>query len=172
MLIILGLAAGFSAHGHSMDFRLTSSAFTNNHAIPVANSCDGDGISPALRWEGTPSGTKSLALVVHDPDAPSGDFTHWLLWDVPPTITELPSGHYEEAKFPLGGLQGQNSFGQLGFGAPCPPSGPAHHYVFQLYALNAPSLGLPAGSSREDLENALKRRVLAQAELIGLYKRQ
>lgn len=155
-----------------MDFRLTSPAFTSNHDIPLAHSCDGAGTSPALRWEGTPSGTRSLALIVHDPDAPSGDFVHWLLWDVPPAITELPSGEYRDAKFPLGGLQGQNSFGNLGFGAPCPPPGPAHHYIFTLYALSVPTLELAAGSGRGTLEQAMHGKVLGQAELVGLYKRR
>lgn len=155
-----------------MEFRLTSPAFTSNQDIPVAHSCDGAGSSPALRWEGTPSGTRSLALIVHDPDAPSGDFVHWLLWDVPPAITELPSGEYQDAKFPLGGLEGQNSFGNLGFGAPCPPPGPAHHYIFTLYALRVPTLALAAGSSREALEKAMHGKVLGQAELVGLYKRR
>ncbi|MGH9476940.1 MAG: YbhB/YbcL family Raf kinase inhibitor-like protein [Terriglobales bacterium] len=173
-LLGVGFAAvhNFPAHSTAMDFRLRSTAFTNNQSIPAANSCDGDGTSPALRWEGAPSGTRSLALIVHDPDAPSGDFTHWLLWDLPPTITELPSGKYQEAKFPLGGLQGQNSFGTLGFGAPCPPPGPAHHYIFTLYALSAPKLGPAAGASRADVEQALEGKILGQTELIGLYKRR
>ncbi|MGH9412788.1 MAG: YbhB/YbcL family Raf kinase inhibitor-like protein [Terriglobales bacterium] len=170
----MGLASFRTApHGASiMNFRLTSPAFTSNHDIPQAHTCDGAGTSPALRWQATPSGTRSLALIVHDPDAPSGDFTHWLLWDVPPAITELPSGIYNQAKFPLGGLEGQNSFGNLGFGAPCPPPGPAHHYIFTLYALDVPTLGLSADSSRTALEKAMHGKVLAQAELIGLYKRK
>lgn len=172
-LLGLGFAAvhTFPTHSSAMDFQLSSPAFSNNQPIPAANSCDGDGASPPLRWQGAPNGTRSLALIVHDPDAPVGDFTHWLLWDLPPTITELPSGKYESAKFPLGGLQGQNSFGNLGFGAPCPPPGPAHHYIFTLYALNAARLGLAAGASRADLEQAMQGKILGQTELIGLYQR-
>ncbi|MGH9486788.1 MAG: YbhB/YbcL family Raf kinase inhibitor-like protein [Terriglobales bacterium] len=174
LLAVYGATATHASGQHrtKMDFRLTSADFANHHAIPVAHSCDGEGSSPALRWEGAPEGTRSLALIVHDPDAPSGDFVHWLLWDIPAAITELPSGKYSEAKFPLGGLQGQNSFGNLGFGAPCPPPGPAHHYIFTLYALNVPHLGLAAGASRSALEQAMQGKILAQAELIGLYKRQ
>jgi hypothetical protein len=166
------LAARFHGRQKAMDFRITSAAFTDQQAIPQAHSCDGDRTSPALRWQGIPSGTRSLALIVHDPDAPAGDFVHWLLYDVPPSITELPSGTYNEAKFPLGGLQGQNSFGDLGYGAPCPPQGsPPHHYIFTLYALKAPQLGLPSGASREQLQAAMRGRILAQTELVGTFQR-
>jgi len=154
-----------------MDFRLTSAAFQNNQPIPKTFSCDGDNTAPALRWEGTPNGTKSLALIVRDPDAPSGEFTHWMLYDLPPTITEIPAGSYSAAKFPLGGFEGQNDFGNLGYGGPCPPPGSPHHYVFTLYALNQPSLGLAAGAARAELDRALKDKVVAHTELTGLFRR-
>lgn len=176
LLAALGLAIAAThlqqRQGGAMEFRLTSAAFANNQPIPALHSCDGAGTSPALRWEGVPGGTRSLALIMHDPDAPSGDFTHWLLWDVPPTITEIPSGNYAEAQFPLGGRQGTNSFGKLGFGAPCPPPGPPHHYIFTLYALNTPQLPLAAGASREQVEAALRGKVVAEAGLVGTYKRE
>lgn len=155
-----------------MDFRLTSTAFANNQPIPRAHSCDGDNTSPVLRWQGTPSGARSLALILHDPDAPSGEFIHWVLYDLPATITELPSGKYQNARFPLGGLQGKNGFGGLGYGGPCPPPGAPHHYVFTLYALSQPSLGIAAGASKEELDAAMSGKVLAQAQLVGLYSRQ
>ncbi|HET9784660.1 MAG TPA: YbhB/YbcL family Raf kinase inhibitor-like protein [Terriglobales bacterium] len=154
-----------------MQFRLSSAAFANNHPIPRAHACDGDNTSPALRWDGAPPATRSLALIVHDPDAPSGDFTHWLVYDLPATLTELPSGKYASAQFPLGGLEGTNSFGNLGYGAPCPPAGPAHHYVFTIYALSAPKLGLAPGASQDDLLKAMQGKILAQATLVGLYQR-
>lgn len=154
-----------------MTFRLTSAAFGNDQAIPSAHSCDGDNTSPPLRWEGVPSGTRSLALVVRDPDAPAGDFTHWLLYDLPAAITELPSGKYDNTQFPLGGFEGSNSFGALGYGGPCPPPGAPHRYVFTLFALNVPSLGLPAGASAASVEGAMSGKILEQARLVGLYGR-
>lgn len=155
----------------TMDFHLTSAAFADNQMIPRAHACDGDNTSPALRWDGAPQGTRSLALIVHDPDAPSGDFTHWLIYDLPATVSELPSGKYEGPQFPLGGLEGKNSFGKLGYGAPCPPSGPPHHYVFTLYALSTPKLGLAAGASQAGLIEAMQGKILGQATLVGLYQR-
>ncbi len=153
-------------------FRLTSPAFADNQPIPVAHSCDGAGASPPLRWAGVPNGTRSLTLIVHDPDAPSGDFTHWLVYDLPPTITALPAGQYDSRHFPLGGLEGRNSFGQIGFGAPCPPLGPPHHYHFDLYAVRQPSLGLTAGASQAEVEAALQGKILAKASLTGTYGRR
>lgn len=157
--------------GAAMQFQLSSTAFANNQAIPRAHSCQGDDTSPALQWAGAPPGTRSLALVLRDPDAPSGEFVHWVLYDLPATVTQLPSGHYAEAKFPLGGLEGQNDFGRLGYGGPCPPAGGPHHYVFTLYALSLASLGLPSGASRDELQAAMQGKILAQTELVGVYGR-
>jgi len=152
-----------------MDFRLSSASFSDNQPIPKTYSCEGEGTSPALRWDGLPSGTKSLALVVRDPDAPGGEFVHWLVYDIPPSVTELPSGTYDAAKFPLGGMEGQNGFGKLGYGGPCPPPGAPHHYIFTVYALDQPSLGLPAGASKPELVAAMQGKILGQAQLTGLY---
>lgn len=165
---VLSLAAGARK---PVDFRLSSAAFQNNQPIPRSFSCDGENTSPALRWEGTPNGTKSLALLVRDPDAPSGEFTHWMVYDLPPTITEIPSGSYTAAQFPLGGLEGQNDFGNLGYGGPCPPPGAPHHYIFTLFALNQPTLGLPAGAQRGQLDQALQGKIVAKAELTGVFGR-
>lgn len=154
-----------------MPFRLSSSAFADMQPIPAAFTCSGDNASPALRWEGAPPGTRSFALILHDPDAPSGDFTHWALYDLPASITQLPSGKYQSAHFPLGGLEGRNSFGDLGYGGPCPPPGAPHHYVFELYALSQPSLGLPPAASPDQLASAFTGKILAQARLTGLFSR-
>ncbi|HUX68151.1 MAG TPA: YbhB/YbcL family Raf kinase inhibitor-like protein [Terriglobales bacterium] len=168
--LMAGLLAGAQSEA-AMEFRLTSAAFVNNQAIPSAHSCQGDDTSPGLRWQGEPRGTRSLALVLRDPDAPAGEFVHWVLYDLPAAVTELPSGHYTSGRFPLGGYEGQNDFGDLGYGGPCPPPGRPHHYVFTLYALSAPSLGLAAGASRDEVMAAMQGKVLAQTELVGLYGR-
>lgn len=153
------------------NFRISSAAFGENQPIPATFTCSGDNASPALRWQGAPAGTRSFALILHDPDAPAGDFTHWTVYDLPASLTELPSGKYQSAQFPLGGLEGRNSFGDLGYGGPCPPPGTPHHYIFELYALSQASLGLPAGASRDQIAAALKDKILARTTLTGLFSR-
>jgi Raf kinase inhibitor-like YbhB/YbcL family protein len=144
-------------------FALSSPAFAGDHGIPRQYTCDGAGRSPALRWTAPPRGTRSLALEVVDPDAPSGTFTHWLAWGIRPSARRLAAG----ARPPH---QGRNSAGTIGYTPPCPPPGPAHHYVFKLYALRRP-LPLRAGASRSAFDRALRGRVLRVARLVGRYGR-
>src|SRR5439155_10063923 len=118
-----------------------------------------------------PSGTQSLAVIMHDMDAPGGDFVHWVLFDLPPQVGELEAGLAPEGQLPSGARQGRNDFGRLGYSGPCPPAGRAHRYVFELYALDAP-LGLGAGATRGEVEGAMRAHILARAELVGGYSRQ
>ncbi len=148
----------------------SSPAFTNGAAIPAKYSCDGKNVSPPLKWSGVPSGTKSLALLVEDPDAPSGLWVHWVLFALPPTTTELPEDVAKSQYLPGGARQGLNDFRHLGYGGPCPPSGKPHRYFFKLYALDAPS-ELQPGATRKELLQAMERHVLAEGELMGTYKR-
>ncbi|HVX40843.1 MAG TPA: YbhB/YbcL family Raf kinase inhibitor-like protein [Gemmatimonadaceae bacterium] len=152
---------------------ITSSAFTADGQIPQRYTCDGENVSPPLAWSGAPSGTASFALAVEDPDAPGGTFLHWLIYDIPATTTALPEGvDTSGAPANLGGAhQGRNGFKGIGYGGPCPPAGPAHHYHVRLFALDT-LLGVPAGASREDVTKAMNRHELAQAELVGLYGRK
>ncbi|MFO8065139.1 MAG: YbhB/YbcL family Raf kinase inhibitor-like protein [Spirochaetota bacterium] len=138
---------------------VTSTAFEHQGRIPAKYTCNGKNISPPLRVEDIPNGTQSMALIVDDPDAPGKTFQHWLMWDIEPT-EEL-----SEDSAP--GTQGTNDFGKAQYGGPCPPSG-THRYFFRVYALRT-TLGLPRGSSRSDLDKAMKGQILAEAELIGLY---
>lgn len=140
---------------------LTSPAFTNNSPIPDKYTCKGDGVSPPLNINGVPTGTQSLALVVQDPDAPSGDFTHWLVWNISGTTTVI-----KENTLPTGAIEGLNDFNQTGYGGPCPPNG-THRYLFKLYALNR-QLSLDPGAHAYALIANLEGHVLAKAELIGL----
>ena len=150
-----------------MAFTLTSPAFAPGAAIPVRHTCDGEDLSPPLVWHGAPPGTKAFALVVDDPDAPSGTFTHWLLCDVPASRAGLPEG---VATGQIG-VAGTNGFSRLGYGGPCPPRGHGpHRYRFRLHALSAP-LGLTAGCSRAEVDAALDGATLASAELVGRYER-
>ena len=149
---------------------LVSEAFENNSLIPERYTCDGEDVSPPLSWEGVPSGAKSLVLIVVDLDAPGGEFTHWVLYDVPPGLDSLPGGIPSVGEVKGVGVQGVNDFGRLGYGSPCPPPGKPHRYVFRLYALDI-ELALPPGASRSEVEEAMSGHVLAVGELVGLYGR-
>jgi Raf kinase inhibitor-like YbhB/YbcL family protein len=143
---------------------LTSTAFDDGGGIPEKYSCDGESVSPPLAWSTPPEGTRSLALIVHDPDAPSGDFTHWLAWNIDPQ----PGGLDEGAAAPA---EGANGRGQSGYMGPCPPPGHGiHRYFHELYALDS-DLDLEPGASREQLEDELEGHVLAEARLMGTYGR-
>jgi Raf kinase inhibitor-like YbhB/YbcL family protein len=146
------------------DFDLTSSAFDEGQPIPERFSCDGDNVSPPLDWSSIPEGTRSLALILHDPDAPSGDFTHWVGWNIDPGAGGLGEGAHAT-------VEGANGFGQNGYGGPCPPPGHgAHRYVHELFALDT-ELDLEEGASRDQVEDAMEGHVLEGAELIGTYER-
>jgi|GEM_PF-402523 len=148
-------------------FRLTSTGFLEGAAIPPYYTCDGEDASPALYWGNIPVGTVSLALVVQDPDAPGGNFIHWLAYDMPATTTSLPEGVALNVTLPGGGNQGKNGFGKNGYGGPCPPSG-THHYYFRLYALDG-MLGLPMGATYTELTNAMTGHVVQEIALMGTF---
>lgn len=149
----------------SKTMNLQSPVFQNQASIPALYTCDDQDINPPLQISGVPSDAKSLALVVDDPDAPIGDWVHWLLWNMDPATTEIL-----ENSVPSGAVQGLTDFGNNEWGGPCPPSG-THRYFFKLYALDI-ALELPSSTKKADLEAALQGHVLAQTELIGLYQRQ
>ncbi len=146
------------------NFVLSSPAFADGANIPKKFSCDGDKVSPQLQWSGAPSGTRSLALIVDDPDAPGGTFTHWVVFDIVATQNGIAEGAANAGK------AGRNSAGQAAYTSPCPPSG-THRYYFTLYALDVDSLGLSVGASRADVEKALGSHVLAKTQLMGRYAR-
>lgn len=145
------------------DLRITSPAFTEQSAIPAKYTCDGENINPPLVIDNIPAGTKSLALIMDDPDAPGSVFTHWLLYDLDPRQVKKIEENSSPAK------EGQNDFGRTGYGGPCPPSG-THRYFFRLYALNR-SLGMSSGLKRDELEKELQDNILASSELVGKYSR-
>jgi Raf kinase inhibitor-like YbhB/YbcL family protein len=155
-----------------MAFTLTSTAFTDGAAIPVKHTCDGVDVSPLLAWSGAPAGTRSFALIADDPDAPAGSWVHWVVYNLPAAVSELPENVAKVEALDLGGArQGRNDFRRPGYGGPCPPPGPAHRYLFTLYALDAP-LTLKAGAQRKDVETAMEGHVLGSAQLLGTYARQ
>lgn len=150
--------------------KLESSVFEANSLIPAKYTCDGSDISPSLSWDEPPTGTQSLALIVDDPDAPRRTFVHWVLYDMPATVRQLPEQVASAKTLPSGGVQGKNDFGKLGYGGPCPPSG-THRYFFTLYALDK-NLSLQPGATKQQILQAMNGHVLATAELIGRYQRQ
>jgi Raf kinase inhibitor-like YbhB/YbcL family protein len=150
--------------------KLLSLAFSEGGMIPARYTCDDVNISPSLAWEGAPDNTKSFALIVDDPDAPAGIWVHWVLFNIPPHIHNLAENVLHDKVLPNGALQGMNDFRKIGFGGPCPPGG-THRYYFKLYALNM-ELKLAPGISKRDLVNAMSGHILAEAQLMGKYKRQ
>ncbi|WP_225896402.1 YbhB/YbcL family Raf kinase inhibitor-like protein [Amazonocrinis nigriterrae] len=150
--------------------KLESTAFDANGLIPAKYTCDGADISPPLIWDEVPKGTQSIVLIVDDPDAPGGTFVHWVVYDIPATIRQLPEKIAAVKPLPDGGVQGKNDFGKLGYGGPCPPSG-IHRYFFKIYALDQ-ELSLPAGATKNQILTAIESHILAKADLIGRYKRQ
>jgi Raf kinase inhibitor-like YbhB/YbcL family protein len=156
---IVSLAAG------GVKMKITSSAFQESGDIPSKFSRDGQDINPALRIEGTPSNAKSLLLIMDDPDAPVGLFTHWLVWNIDPRTTEIA-----EKSVPKGGVQGTNDYPSLGYGGPQPPSG-THRYYFKIFALDQ-LLDLKAGARRAEVDAAMRGHVIGQGELMGRYSKK
>ncbi len=151
--------------------RLESAAFADGTDIPLEHSGDGRDASPPLSWSGVPAAARSLALVCDDPDAPRGTWVHWVLYDLPPSLTGLASGVPKLERLPGGGVQGKTDFGDIGWGGPAPPRGHGtHHYSFRLYALDA-ELALAPGATKAEVERAMKGHVLAEAKLTGTYRR-
>ncbi len=152
-------------------FSLTSAAFANNGRIPALHTCQGRDLSPALAWAGSPADARSYALLVVDPDAPGGAFTHWVVYDLPAASTGLPGGIGGSPELPRGGRQGLNGFRRTGYGGPCPPPGPIHHYVFTLDALDIARLPVSLGATSDQVRAAIRGHVLATATLTGVFGR-
>ena len=152
-----------------MSIELRSPVFQSGQQIPTKYTASDEDISPPLQWERPPDGTESLALVVDDPDAPRGVFTHWLVYNLPADCRELPERFPRQDALGDGTRQGQNDFGQIGYAGPAPPPGAPHHYSFRLYALDT-TLSVPPGSSKNELLSAMRDHVVDQGELTGIYR--
>lgn len=149
---------------------LIESIFKSQESIPSKYTCDGENISPPLRFSHVPPEAKSLVLIVDDPDAPKGIFDHWIVWNLPPDLKELSEDAPEFARLSTPPLQGLNGFAKSYYLGPCPPDG-RHRYYFKLYALDS-QLSLPEGSSKKEVEEAMQGHVLCQTELMGTYERR
>jgi Raf kinase inhibitor-like YbhB/YbcL family protein len=153
-----------------MKFKLNSHPFSDGGNIPKKYTCDGDNVSPELHWTDQPPAAKSFALIVDDPDAPSGTWVHWVLFDLPGDAHDLPEAAGQRAPLPSGAQQGINDFKKEGYGGPCPPPGKAHRYFFKLYALDS-KLSLKGSATKADVEKAMQGHILGLGELMGRYGR-
>jgi len=144
--------------------------FNEGGIIPDEFTCNGKDISPSISWKGIPAGTKSITLIMDDPDCSEGTFVHWVIYNMPAHTRNLPKGIPSDKTFADGSMQGMTDFGQSGYGGPCPPSGKTHRYFFKVYALDM-KLNLPAGASKNQVESAMKGYILAYGVLMGTYKR-
>ena len=166
LITILSGSWGFSQEpGRGKTLKVTSPVFENNKNIPLKYGCDGDNVNPPVQIEDVPSGTKSLALILDDQDAPRGTYVHWILWNIDPATKEI-----KENSVPEGAVQGMNDFKKNLYGGPCPPTRP-HKYVFKVYALDT-RLELDPKSTKIDLEKAMERHIIGRGTLMGVYKRE
>lgn len=161
---------GDTASQSTSAMKIQSSAFAAGAAIPSKYTCSGENVSPPLAWSGVPEKAKSLVLIVHDPDAPSGDYTHWLLYAMPGGTSQLAENVAKEQEIAGLGRQGTNDFRKIGYGGPCPPPGKPHRYLFHLYALDVQP-DLAAGARRAEVESAIRGHVVAEGELMGTFGR-
>lgn len=152
-----------------MDIKMTGAAFEEGDMIPKQYTCDGPDVSPPLAWSSVPNGTKSLALICDDPDAPMGTWVHWVLFNLPADNKDLPEKVPAHKTLANGAKQGTNDFRKIGYGGPCPPSG-THRYYFKLYALDT-EINLEAGATKKELLKAMEGHILAEGQLMGKYKR-
>lgn len=181
LLILISLAAFCCAQpappeekalpdGDKVLFTISSSAFVAGENIPATYTCDGQNISPPLAWGDDPPGTASFALILEDPDAPVKNFTHWVIFNLPPDTPGLPEAVTKDTRLASGALQGKNGAGTIGYFGPCPPRGSPHHYRFTIYALDK-SLDLTAGATKGQVLEAIEGHILAQSQFVGLYQR-
>lgn len=163
-LVLAAVPATALAHGKPQTLSVTSSAFNANEAIPAEYTCDGTEMSPPLQWSAVPADTKSIAILVEDPDAPKGTFTHWLVTNIAPTTTELS----KDANLPTGAVAMKNGKGATGYAGPCPPTG-MHHYHFRVFALDEAKV---KATTRDAFLAEIKHHTLASGDLVGTYEKR
>ncbi len=155
--------------GSKTEMKISSLSFKEGEIIPSVFTCDGENISPQLSWTGSPVNTKSFALISDDPDAPSGDWVHWVIYNIPSSVSELPKNIPKNKTLGNGTKQGMNDFRKIGYDGPCPPGG-THRYYFKLYALDY-LMDKDEGLTKKELLSAMEGHILSEAQLMGKYKR-
>jgi Raf kinase inhibitor-like YbhB/YbcL family protein len=168
--VVSAALAGILTLGASLAFTISSPSFSDGGDIAKKFTCDGADVSPQLSWSDAPAGTKSLALLADDPDAPVGNWNHWVLWNLHVESRQLPENVAKTAQLPEGTRQGMNDFRKTGYNGPCPPPGKPHRYYFKIFALDT-KLDLKGNAGKRELEAAMKGHILAQAESMGRYGR-
>ncbi|NJE26371.1 YbhB/YbcL family Raf kinase inhibitor-like protein [Thermococcus sp. MV5] len=171
LIVLFVFAVGCLGGGEKVSLKV-SSVFGENELIPSKYTCEGIDVSPPLHLEGLSDKAVSIAIIVDDPDAPIGTFTHWVAWNIPP-VAEIPEGVPKErvVESPIKAFQGKNDFGRIGYNGPCPPRGHGvHHYHFKIYVLDT-TLDLKPGATKKELEKAIQGHVIQFGELVGLYER-
>lgn len=153
-----------------MAFEIKSPVFAEGENIPKKYTCEGPDLSVPLTWTDPPAGTKSFALIADDPDAPMGTWVHWVLYDIPAEVRQLPEGVSRQETLKDGTRQGVTDFRRIGYGGPCPPPGPVHRYFFKLYAADK-KIGLLPGAAKRQVLDAIKGHILGEVQLMGRYKR-
>ncbi len=156
-------------HPEDVEMTITSTAFQDGATIPARYTCDGEDISPALSWSGAPEGTQSFVIILDDPDAPGGTFNHWVIFNIPADASGLEEAVATTPQLENGARQGTNSFGEIGYGGPCPPPGTEHHYHFILYAIDQ-TLDLSTGATKTQVLDAIEGHIVAKTEIVGLYQ--
>ena len=154
-----------------MEIKIYSSAFKEGGFIPSKYTCEGANISPQIHWNDIPKDVKSFALIVDDPDAPGGDFVHWIIYNIPGNVKELHEDVTPSRNIPEEVMLGTNGFGRIGYGGPCPPSGKPHRYFFKLYALNTILHHVESGVTKQQLLKAMEDHIIAEGVLMGKYQR-
>jgi Raf kinase inhibitor-like YbhB/YbcL family protein len=155
---------------HNMEIELISRSFGEGESIPSKFTCDGANVSPQLSWNCSVEGVKTFVLIVEDPDAPSGNFTHWLVYNIPADVNLLMENSTPTKNVRDEVLMGTNDFGRIGYGGPCPPSG-THHYYFRMYGLNT-AVHLDSGATKREVLKKMEGHIIARAELMGTYQRK
>ena len=153
-----------------MELTVSSTVFREGETIPAKYTCQGEDISPSITWGEPPDGTRSLAIIVDDPDAPGGVFTHWIIFNLPADTRQLPAAVPTQPQLDSGARQGKTDFGRVGYGGPCPPPGKPHRYQFTVYALDR-TLDLAAGASKSQVLEAMQGNILSRGRLTGIYER-
>lgn len=157
----------FAEEAAKSAFALNTTGFLDENMIPVVYTCDGKDISPELSWSDAPQKTQSFTIILNDPDAPDGNFYHWIVYNIPKTVAKLDEGMQ---KLPSGTALGKNNFGDAGYNGPCPPKGSSHAYMYTLYALDA-KLNLPANADGKAVEKAMENHILETKKLTAVYSR-
>lgn len=164
--------AGVLLAGPVFCLELRSGSFSDGGLIPAEYTYRGGNVSPQLAWSDAPEGTRSFVLIMDDPDAPIGEWIHWVVYDIPPTATGLNAGVPQDPQLTDGTKQGINSFRMIGYGGPSPPPGPAHRYIFTLYALDTVLQDMPPAANKGDVLRAIQGHILGQTTLTGMFGRK